>query len=109
MTTSIYLFAGTVVLLGLWHFIAVPAFLSPLAKIPAANPLAHVPNLWILYIRWRNTENQTILELHQKLGPIVRLAPNELSVNCYEGGLKTIYGGGFAKDEFYVRRFMNYG
>ncbi|KAK4505818.1 hypothetical protein PRZ48_003783 [Zasmidium cellare] len=96
-------------LLALYHYLLYPLLFSPLCKIPAANPFASISSLWILYIRWLNIENQTLLRLHEKLGPIVRLAPNELSVNCYEGGLKTIYGGGFAKDEFYVRRFVNYG
>ncbi|KAF2162134.1 hypothetical protein M409DRAFT_69345 [Zasmidium cellare ATCC 36951] len=109
MTPTIYLVSLILPFILLYQYILLPLFLSPLSKIPAANPLSPITNLWILYIRWRNIENQTLLRLHQKLGPIVRLAPNELSVNCYEGGLKTIYGGGFAKDEFYVRRFVNYG
>lgn len=86
-----------------------PALISLLPKIPAANPSTHVSNVWTLCIRERNIENRTLLDLDKILGPIVRLAPNELSVDCYGGGLKTIYGGGFAKDDFYVRRFLNYG
>lgn len=86
-----------------------PLFFSPLSKIPAANLSAHISPLWIYYIRYTNTENETIYRLHEKKGPIIRLAPNELSINCYEEGLKTVYTGGFDKTEFYGRRFCNYG
>ncbi|RDW84314.1 hypothetical protein BP6252_01904 [Coleophoma cylindrospora] len=60
------------------------------------------------YLRWRGPENKTIYIQHVEKGPILRTGPRELSVNCYEGGVKTIYGGGFEKNEFYAR-FENYG
>lgn len=82
-----------------------PAFLSPLAKIPAANLTTRFSSLWLHYIRYTNQENKTTYELHKRKGPIIRIAPNELSVNCYEGGLRTIYSGGFEKNEWYSRRF----
>lgn len=47
-------------------------------------------------------------ELHKRRGPILRIGPNELSVNCYEGGLRTIYAGGFEKHDFYLGRFKTY-
>ncbi|KAF2100965.1 cytochrome P450 [Rhizodiscina lignyota] len=92
----------------IYKFIVYPAFFSPLSKIPAANWTIHICPLWIYWIRYINIENQTILKLHQAKGPIVRIGPSELSVNCYDGGLKTIYGGGFPKHDFYARRFTNY-
>lgn len=95
--------------LFIYKFIVHPAFLSPLAKIPAANWHARISPLWLYWKRFTITENQTIIRLHREKGPIVRTAPNELSVNCYEGGLKTIYTGGFPKHAFYARRFTNYG
>lgn len=85
-----------------------PLFVSPLSKIPSAHPSAHISPFWIYYVRYNNTENQVLYELHKKKGPILRLAPNELSINCYEQGLKTVYTGGFEKTEFYFRRFSNY-
>ena len=45
---------------------------------------------------------------HLKHGPIVRLGPNELSVNCIDGGLRTIYAGGFEKPDWYPNLFYNY-
>ncbi|KAL2004676.1 hypothetical protein VTN00DRAFT_3204 [Thermoascus crustaceus] len=98
-----------VLLLGIYKFLIYPAFLSPLSKIPAAHPTAPISPFWIYYIRWKNIENKTIHELHKAKGPILRTAPNELSVNCYTEGLKTIYSGGFHKTPFYHRRFINYG
>lgn len=100
--------AVAVIITAFYKFIIHPVFLSPLSKIPAAHPTSHISPLWIYYIRWANIENRTLYELHKKKGPILRLAPNELSVNCYEGGLKTIYTGGFEKTAFYARRFHNY-
>jgi hypothetical protein len=81
---------AVVTLLAFYKFFIYPAFISPLSKIPAANFSAHFSSIWSNYIRWANLENNTLYELHLKLGPIVRLGPNELSVNTYEGGLKTI-------------------
>ncbi|MCJ1342656.1 hypothetical protein MMC31_000843 [Peltigera leucophlebia] len=44
-----------------------------------------------------------------KYGSIVRLGPNELSVNCVDNGIRTIYGGGFEKSHWYTNLFLNYG
>lgn len=96
-------------LVALYKYLVHPAFLSPLAKVPAANFCARLSTLWISYIRWRNVENRAVLALHAKHGPIVLLGPNEVSINCYEGGLKTVYGGGFAKTDFYPLQFAFYG
>lgn len=93
----------------IYQFIIHPIFLSPLSKIPSAHFTTPFSSLWILYIRYTNVENATLLRLHRAKGPILRLGPNEISVNCYEEGLKTIYGGNFDKTEFYPRRFANYG
>ena len=93
----------------IYRYVIYPAFISPLSEIPAANWTAKICPLWIYWIRYMNIEHQTILKLHQEKGSIVRIGPNELSVNCYLGGIKTIYGGGFPKHDFYARRFTNYG
>lgn len=85
-----------------------PIFISPLRKIPPAHWSAPISRFWILYTRRRRNENTTILALHQQLGPLVRLGPNEISVNCVDGGIRTIYGGGFEKGDWYAV-FNNYG
>lgn len=71
---------------------------NPLRKIPAAHPLAHVTSLWIASIRWRSIENATLKAAHDRLGPIVCLGPNEVSVNCVKGGIRDVYAGGFEKE-----------
>ncbi|EMT72228.1 cytochrome P450 [Fusarium oxysporum II5] len=93
----------------LFKFVIYPSLLSPLAKIPAARWHARFSPLFSWYIKYYKLENITVFTLHQKYGPIVRLGPKELSINCYEGGLKTVYTGDFPKTEFYPRSFSHYG
>jgi hypothetical protein len=86
---------------------------NPLRKVPAAHPLAPFTSLWIHSIRWRSIENATLRSAHQRLGPIVCLSPNEVSVNCVKGGIRDVYAGGFEKGEGkggfnWYRFFANY-
>jgi unspecific monooxygenase len=53
-------------------------------------------------------ENQTIHDVHTRLGPIVRLGITEISVNSVEA-LRTVYSNRLDKHEFYSRAFDNYG
>jgi unspecific monooxygenase len=53
-------------------------------------------------------ENRAVHAAHEKHGSIVRLAPNEISVNCVNGGLRTVWGG-FDKPDWYPNIFDNYG
>lgn len=85
-----------------------PALISPLSKIPNAHFTASFSPLWILYNRWRSNEVTCIHAAHEKHGPIVRLSPNEVSVNSLEG-LRLVYAGGFDKHDFYPNLFDNYG
>lgn len=94
--------------LAIYRFIVVPVFLSPLAKVPTAHWSASFSPLWILYHRLLQDETPTVHQAHGKLGPIIRLAPNELSVNCVEGGIRTIYSGGYDKGDWYANTFSNY-
>ncbi|KAK1637014.1 cytochrome P450 family protein [Colletotrichum phormii] len=91
----------------LYTLILHPLFLSPLSKIPAPHWSCHISPLWILYTRKYNRQNHTLHEAHLKLGPVVRIGPNELSVDGYDA-LKTVYQGGFEKDQWYSI-FDNYG
>jgi len=92
-----------------FYFIIHPAFLSPLSKlnIPNASPWAKYTPLWILRKRLTQQENKTLYAAHKKHGPIVRVGPNELSVNSLEG-LRVIYGGNFDKHAWYPNIFQNY-
>lgn len=86
-----------------------PAFLSPLAKIPNAHWSAPISPLWMLWRRFTMRNNRTIQAAHERLGPIVRLGPSEISVNCVDGGIKSVYTGGFEKHEWYPRVFGSLG
>ncbi|KAJ5713042.1 cytochrome P450 [Penicillium malachiteum] len=94
---------------GLYKFILYPAFLSPLAKVPNAHWSCSFCPIWIYWVKWTKQENSRIYNLHMEKGPAIRLAPNLLSVNSYEDGLKRIYHGGFPKPEFYFNGFAVYG
>jgi unspecific monooxygenase len=80
--------------------------LRPLNAIPSAHPTAFFSSIWLLSIRYRKRENRTVWEAHKRLGPVVRLAPEEVSV-CTLEGLKTIYGD-WEKNAWY-EAFINYG
>ena len=80
--------------------------LHPLNAIPNAHPTAPFSSLWLLSIRYRKRENRTVWESHRRLGPVVRLAPDEVSV-CTLQGLRTIYGD-WEKNAWY-EAFINYG
>jgi hypothetical protein len=96
-------------LLVLYRFIVSPNFISPLSKIPHAHWSSGISSFWILWIRYSSKEISTIHEAHKKHGPVIRLAPNEISVNCVKGGIQTVYAGGFEKHEWYSNLFDNYG
>lgn len=95
-------------ILGTYRYILHPVLISPLRKIPPAHWSAPISPIWILFTRRRRNENTTIYALHQRLGPLVRLGPNEISVNCVDGGIRTIYSGGYEKGDWYAV-FDNYG
>ncbi|OHW90706.1 cytochrome p450 [Colletotrichum incanum] len=90
-----------------YQLIVHPLFLSPLSNIPVPHWSCHISPLWILYTRKANCQNRTLHQAHLRLGPVVRIAPNELSVDGYDV-LKVVYQGGFEKDEWYSI-FDNYG
>jgi hypothetical protein len=95
--------------IALYKFILYPAFWSPLSKIPNAHPTAPFSEAWILWTRYNMRNNRATLAAHQRYGPIVRMAPNELSINCVDGGIRTVYAGGFEKHDWYPRLFPSYG
>lgn len=95
--------------LCLYKYFICPVFISPLSKIPNAHFSAPVSPAWILWNRFRMRGNRTIHKSHQKYGPIVRLGPSEISINCVDGGIRTVYAGGFEKHDWYPRVFGAYG
>jgi unspecific monooxygenase len=85
------------------------AWTSPLSKVPHAHWSCGISSAWILWARFNSREIATIHETHRRLGPVVRLGPEEVSVNCVTGGIHTIYTGGFEKHSWYSNLFDNYG
>ncbi|OCK76746.1 cytochrome P450 [Lepidopterella palustris CBS 459.81] len=90
----------------IYHYVILPAFLSPLAIIPNAHFTSSFLPTWIWWQRRRGYETRTIYAAHQKLGPVVRLGPSELSV-CSVDGLRQIYTAGFEKTPWYGE-FINF-
>lgn len=97
----------TAVLFLVYKLALHPALLSPLAKIPNAHWSVPFSRLWVLSIRFNHKENRTLQAAHRRLGPVIRVAPNELSVDDTDC-LRTVYQGGFEKPSWYSV-FDNYG
>lgn len=110
MASPLLIISLSIIIFSLiYKTILYPVFISPLSKVPNANPIASFSPLWILWKRYKKQENQAILAAHEEHGPLVRLGPYELSVNCVDEGLRTIYPGGFEKSTWYFDQFLCYG
>ncbi|KAN0119335.1 cytochrome P450 [Hyaloscypha variabilis] len=74
---------------------------DPLRDIPGPF-LARFTRLWYFFEVYKGSFETTNLNLHKKYGPIVRIAPNEYSVDDVEAA-KSIYrvGNGFVKAQWY--------
>ena len=91
-----------------YTYLLYPAYISPLSKIPSAHPLSVITPFWIIWVRFHNREIKIVDAAHKKFGSVVRLGPNEVSVNCIDGGIRTVHGGGFEKPKWYSF-FVKYG
>ncbi|RMZ88098.1 hypothetical protein DV736_g4669, partial [Chaetothyriales sp. CBS 134916] len=99
-----------VAIVVLYRLIIYPLFVHPLRHIPSAHwSIPIFGGAWILYQRFRSRNNVTTYTAHVKYGEVVRLGWNELSVNCVDDGIKTIYGGGWEKHRWYPQQFASYG
>lgn len=77
-------------------------YLHPLKHIP--GPLkAKVSSYWLYRISYHGNEASEIEALHQKYGPVVRIAPNEVDISD-GSAINAIYtkNGGFLKSPYYV-------
>ncbi|KAH8593864.1 hypothetical protein B0O99DRAFT_688298 [Bisporella sp. PMI_857] len=102
--------------LGLWNMVPFLActslawlivyrlFLHPLAGVPGPL-LAKISRLWLLRndFSWKGSEN--FHRMHQKYGPVVRIAPNELSYDDL-ATYNDIYG---QKSRFLKEEAWHYG
>ncbi|KAK6812307.1 hypothetical protein RU639_011865 [Aspergillus parasiticus] len=107
MTSATAIAIGILLAAFVYKYLIHPYCLSPISSVPNAHFTSPVSNRWIEKQRHAGKEVLTIYDLHQKLGPVVRLGPDELSVNSLSG-LKTIYTGAFEKHSFYSDVFINF-
>ncbi|KAK5057604.1 hypothetical protein LTR84_011604 [Exophiala bonariae] len=76
--------------------------LHPLSSIP--GPLsAKLSGSWRNTRYWRGTWHNDIVDVHKRYGPVVRIAPNEVSI-VDQQAMKTLYGHGSnaAKTQWYA-------
>lgn len=87
-------YAPVVLLVGVALYYLVPYFVtySALRKIPSPFP-AQFTDLWLLSVCRRGNRYERVDELHKKLGPVVRIQPNHVSI-CDDAAIPTIYGHG---------------
>lgn len=78
-----------------------------LDQIPTAHFTVPFSRLWLIWIRWRSIEHRTRVGLHRRLGPVVRIAPREVSVDCVDDGIRVIYGGNIEKDARFYGAFVD--
>ena len=91
----------------LYQYIIYPILFSHLRHVPNAHWSASVSRLWILCVRFSRKENRMLIDAHRRLGPVIRVGPDELSINDIHG-VRTVYQGGFEKSAWYSV-FDNYG
>ena len=110
-TPSLTILAFTsLALLTIYKFIFYPLFFHPLHHIPSAHwSIPIFGDVWITWQRYKERNNAVTYAAHLKQGTVVRMGANELSVNCVENGIRTIYAGGWEKDAWYGQRFGSYG
>lgn len=76
-------------------------YFHPLAQIPGPFS-ASLSRLWMAKHSWDGKMNTTMIDLHHRLGGLVRTGPNEVSVSDLSA-IKIIYGAGsrFRKSDWY--------
>ena len=98
---ALCLLIASIVLYRLW--------LAPLARLPGPWICA-ITRLPLMYHEFSGKRRSFIHDLHLKYGPVVRVAPDEVSFATREA-LKEIYtsgGSGYDKTSFYSL-FENFG
>jgi benzoate 4-monooxygenase len=68
----------------------------PLRKYPAPNffvTLPYIGETWFAWVTLKGDPDKILRELHRKLGKVVRIGPNEVSIDDSEA-VKDLYGHG---------------
>ncbi|KAE9401944.1 cytochrome P450 monooxygenase pc-bph [Gymnopus androsaceus JB14] len=84
-------------------FLFIPYLLDQHHLLTIPGPfLAKFSDLWLTYISVQGHRSETVHSLHEKYGPVVRIAPNHVSIATPDA-LQTIYahGNGALKSNFY--------
>jgi benzoate 4-monooxygenase len=86
--------APMAVLLCVSLFYVIPYFYTyrHLRGIPGPL-LARFSNFWLMYICRQSKRSYTVHDLHERLGPVIRIQPNHISIND-ERAINIIYGHG---------------
>jgi cytochrome P450 len=90
-----------------YRYMLYPAFLSPLAKIPTAHPIASVLPVWLWWTGRNNRQAGSLLAAHQRKGPVVRVEPNHVHVASLDGVRVVFNVGCFPRSNWYLA-FRNY-
>ncbi|KAI1428894.1 cytochrome P450 [Xylaria sp. FL1777] len=100
LSSPLTLAAAVVAIVGYYAYAYFVTY-SHLRNIPAPFP-AQLTNWWLLYTCRRGKRYLMVDEVHKKLGTVVRIQPNHISVADDEA-IQVIYGhgNGFLKSEFY--------
>ncbi|MCJ1301335.1 hypothetical protein MMC08_004134 [Hypocenomyce scalaris] len=82
-------------------------FLTPLKTIPSSNKWAELSGIWLWYHDLKGSAPNVIKETHDKHGPIVRVGPNEVSINDPEVHNSALYcqGSTFMKAPYFYDPF----
>lgn len=86
--------------------VAYDIFLHPLHKVPGPF-LARFSQLWRNIRYFRGTWLDDVVHLHEEYGPVVRIAPNEVSF-VDKAALKTLYGHGQPSQKVETSRNPNH-
>jgi benzoate 4-monooxygenase len=86
--------APVVAVLGVTFYYFFPYLVTyrHLRHVPAPFP-AQFSDLWLLRVCRRGDRYKTVDEIHKKLGPIVRIQPNHVSIND-DAAIQVVYGHG---------------
>ncbi|KAI7152456.1 hypothetical protein KC349_g8972 [Hortaea werneckii] len=109
---DIHIYAAAPILVALAYLVLRPLWLywrDPLGlrNYPAPSLLAAISPLWLIGVTWSQNRSRVIHEHLNKLGPVMRVGPNNLIFND-PAAIKDIYGvlatsRGVIKDEIYDR------
>lgn len=92
---------GALIVLFVWVASKLVAVISPLNAIPNAHFTAPFSRMWLLWIRGTGREFTACRAAHRQLGPVIRIGPQEISINCIKNGVRAVYGGNWDKSSMY--------